>query len=707
MLRDHLSEDHADVSEPMTLALQGHKSVAIHFAASAVSQWKKVYVEAWADNALPPYVFQSASFIRFMEYYRHNKTATLPGYRIFNNSLKEYSSDLAESCSSRMLNALAVSISFDIWSKMRESFIGVRAHIITAEFERATFCLGVESFNNRHTAENIAVKVLSILQCHQLTPQNVFGMTHDSASNNTAKAFVAKTSWAVKISCIAHLASNTTKHFFKRVPSALEMLGIAKRITKLFRKSTIAAQLLLAEQQGLHQKPRALPAQSETRFNGGYIILEALVREQQPLLKALTQLQLTSPQTYKLVDKHHILDWQLLQQLVAVLKPVHHFIVIMQSREILLSDVIFQVLELQRNIKAINSKIALENSQGKGVEQPLNSFCVPMLSSLKESFDMIYHVDANAVSAFVICCALDPRGKLLRFLGAPQSTEAEEKRKTVWKKIEANMQVVLTSLNDDDKITSAPATHVDESGMVEDDDIYGTPQASTSHESSVKNFSQVIDWQSTLFLSIHVYQKIHEQLEAFQRKHTIAPDSDPCVWWALKDQDDIPLVRAYAAKWFSVQPTEVEVERDFFHSGEHSLPCTASSTHFPNLGRTYTKTRNRTKPKRVSQYAIVKHNAASLREDRAAAAMKRDVAKSEEAKRSRKASDLAEEEVNDEVTEADDEDEGDIVEPTTADLVDDGSDLESDPESPIPVEIEETDPLPQFSLRFTTTILPQ
>ncbi len=134
---------------------------------------------------------------------------------------------------------------------------------------------------------------------------------------------------------------------------------------------------------------RTLPAPSATRFNGAFLVLQALQREQKPIVQAMGEMHRA---IWKLLNNKSTIDC-----VSQVMEPMHNFIIHLQSPKNILFDKVYLLLETQTNIQKCEG----------------NPYRSPMKGALDHYFSDVLKVSASGVSAFVFCCALDPREKKL------------------------------------------------------------------------------------------------------------------------------------------------------------------------------------------------------------------------------------------------------------------------------------------------------
>lgn len=168
-----------------------------------------------ASKRLPLSFLDSPKLDDFSKKLRAFPSVDLPSARTMTRRIFPAAVDKIESRVEGNLHAAkAVSVSFDIWPKIFNSFIAVTAYCVNDKFERSSHSLDVVHFNKRHTADAVADKVLGVIGKF-IEPDKIVSITHDSASNNTATDFVKKTKWMLKFRCTLHQGSLFSKIPFK------------------------------------------------------------------------------------------------------------------------------------------------------------------------------------------------------------------------------------------------------------------------------------------------------------------------------------------------------------------------------------------------------------------------------------------------------------------------------------------------------------
>ena len=95
-----------------------------------------------------------------------------------------------------------------------------------------------------------------------------------------------------------------------------------------------------------------MPTFSETRFNGGYLVMKALLPQEDAIRMTLDALQLQYPKTWALVKDFLPPEdcWETMRMATKVLEPVHEFIINMQRRGATLSDFVIQIRRMYEGL---------------------------------------------------------------------------------------------------------------------------------------------------------------------------------------------------------------------------------------------------------------------------------------------------------------------------------------------------------------------
>ena len=487
------------------------------------SNFEEHLVRAIADCHLPASIIDRTSFKQLLLSARmlHN-SCDIPSSTTLRTKLIPKSAEKIEiELRAKVKNRIAASITFDIWSKFRNSYISVIAYIVCPEFVLNRLHFGVVEFNESHTSENIADKLIKLVENMDLSLFNdIVSVTHDAASNNTGRKFVESIPWEFKICCLAHKASNASKMIFKQDSDAKRVLEICKRLTRALGTHHLWS-AMKAVSAG---SPRVLPRFSDTRFNGGFIVFQSLLSQKERIEKAIDFVQAHNRASFLKLSKNlpqkeysaipTRMDWDIIKDLVTALQPLNDFIVEIQDRRTTLSDALMKF----RRLKLILTKAKV-----------CNTYHLQLIEAINHYFQDIEH----PLSAFTIAFALDPR--------TVKSGVSEQ----TWDKIAQQMEQFYGT---------APSKERSPVEIPTEDQEMFLAMMGLSRTNSVADLSS----GSTAKV----------QLSKF-RNWARAPMEMPldAFWNSADVKAQIPLVRRYAARFFSMQATEVENEREFSSTG--------------------------------------------------------------------------------------------------------------------------------------------
>jgi hypothetical protein len=208
--------------------------------------------------------------------------------------------------------------------------------------------------------------------------------------------------------------------------------------------------------------------------------------------------------------------------LLPVLQPAMACIVTIQSRDSLLSGALFGILKLKARLR-----------------QLLDDECAAYAKDLLRWVDHYFcGIDAPS-SAYVITAALDPRFKRLNFLSADGRIET-------WRYITEDCKLMHEHSGTANK---------------------NTEPSSVPHSQEEQILLELLgpmDGPATTTSTCLIQQEISIFRDFSAQDLQVNP---PDVWRTNLEYQRLPLLKRYAAKWFCIQPTEAENERDFSLTG--------------------------------------------------------------------------------------------------------------------------------------------
>lgn len=308
----------------------------------------------------------------------------------------------------------------DGWSSMAQnSYISLTAHIINNEWLPKSFTLATQEMEERHTAVNLAEKLISILDDWEINGK-VSTVITDNAKNvvNAVKLLPLNIdNENMDVTCAAHSLQLAISIALKDEIFS-ELIKQCSSLVGHFKHSNVAKQSLFKKQEQLGIPHQSLVQCCKTRWNSIYLMLDRLLQNRTAILNVLTDRTVTS---LYIAQKLEITEsqWLKIEILVSLLKPL--FIVTNlfcsenHSPASMVRPLLAQLMENHLKEK--------END-----DQNVTYFKRTIIHEIKERFKLGW-TETSSVSVKQIASFLDPRYKDLEF----EPIGAREKIRTVVK----------------------------------------------------------------------------------------------------------------------------------------------------------------------------------------------------------------------------------------------------------------------------------
>lgn len=485
-----------------------------------VSAAQKAFVRLTVGTCMAPHQSCHELMSSFVEEARKDSSFVVPSeWQLKQVLIPRMASSIESAIKDSVGAAESVSLGFDIWSRNHRGFIGITSHAIAGDFNPVCKVLGLFEFNDSHTGENIIKKIRESVSRFNIRLENVVAMTHDAASNNHSRKALQATPGIIRILCGAHKANSAVKFAFKTEARLAATLDTFQGLCKVFRRAPQAARQLALAQMKHYGRTIVYPSVGETRFNGGYILLRAMSKQQAAIEEAITVLnQPAYKDTYKFFQPHlpAFDSFLVCEQMVKVLEPVNEFMTSIQARGTTLAELIVQLAKFYKSVTILE--------QGRN----------PFVNVITQSFMRYFPTDIySSKSVFMVCCALDVRTchRLREFMSRKPD------RKALWAFVTSEIVRLYGATTSD-----RPAQEYSDDSSSSGDDIaeVGASDADTLVRREVRKFKSAIQSAST--------------------------ETDNVAWWR-KHNTKFPTVAMYARRIFSIQATECENERQFSSSG--------------------------------------------------------------------------------------------------------------------------------------------
>lgn len=174
------------------------------------------------------------------------------------------------------------SISIDIWaSNNKKSYLGVKIHYITKNFELKSFTLDFNYFDLSHTGKNMHSRIMEILNKFAVT--RIQSLTSDNASNNIKCAELLKEHNFKNMSflgCFAHIINLIIKSGPLKENSII--IKITDTVNNIKNSSKITESLRTLAT--IHElKYHTLVSDVATRWNSTYLMINSFVQNEKIL----------------------------------------------------------------------------------------------------------------------------------------------------------------------------------------------------------------------------------------------------------------------------------------------------------------------------------------------------------------------------------------------------------------------------------------
>ncbi|KAF3832801.1 hypothetical protein F7725_026466, partial [Dissostichus mawsoni] len=303
----------------------------------------------------------------------------------------------AASLKEKVSKLSAVCLTVDCWtSRATTSFMAVTCHFIE-DFKMSSCLLDCFEFSERHTADNLAKKLLNVAKDWKVEGKVVCCVT-DNAANITKAIQIAK--WT-HLPCLAHTINLIARDSLKGLKPILDKV---KEAVEYFHRSTVGAEKLKATQNQMGMAELRLKQDCITRWNSTYDMLKSFLKSKDAIISTLA---ITNASVSPLSQE----EWSILQEVCTILEPFQEVTVEISAESyVTASMVILLAKGLQKVTVSYQRSATTQQASDLG-----NSLCANMASRfLRMEYN---HTLGDAT-------ALDPRFKKVAFGDARAADEA-------------------------------------------------------------------------------------------------------------------------------------------------------------------------------------------------------------------------------------------------------------------------------------------
>ncbi|XP_023212104.1 zinc finger BED domain-containing protein 4-like [Centruroides sculpturatus] len=450
-----------------------------------------------------------------------------------------------------------ISITTDLWTCLQNSvsFLSFTAHWLDRDFNLTHAALNVKHFEGQHTAQNIANALQEILSRWECPLSKIHVIVHDNGRNIVKAVSEAKMNSAC---CFIHTLQLVIKDSLKIQPEIGETIAVGRKIVTHFNHSSTAQEKLKKIQEELGIAKHNLVQDITTRWNSTFYMLERLLEQKRAISLYLTDTVNISNLTAE--------QWEIVDQLLKLLKPFEEITKITSSNYSCLSEIIPHVVTLNRYCnKAVSSDLAPK----------LKFMAIAMQQGIKQRFSQI---DDN--KNYLISTLLDPRFKTNFFTNQLQKERARQ-----YILVEDLVSDYDTS--SDESVRSSPVQskrkRTDEPGQ-----SIRTSFWECYDEVVAENF---IDDDNGVGIASISKNIITGDLDKNLNIKTLKGNDDPFAWWAAHKSKFSQCLVKLTVEYLSAPASSVYSER-----------------LFSEAGNVYEGKRNRLLPKNAEKLIFLHHN---------------------------------------------------------------------------------------------------
>lgn len=469
-------------------------------------------------NQLPLSFVSSAGFKQFMNVVE--RCYAIPREDVAKKRLRLIYDNVKAQVVSELAAATSVSWTSDCWSsRAHDSYITIVVHVLDSEWTPKSFTLTTEEMEERHTADNLAARMTSIMLEFSLENKVTAVVTDNLQSAVNAVKALENVEENIGLTCAAHSLQLAVSKALG-LTQVQEVCEKASRIVRYFHQSNLASHALENMQKRLEMNTRKLIQSCRTRWNSTYEMLNRLLGNRNPTVNVLADRSIVPAATAHKLEFLEC-DWAAVESLVGLLKPL-------QVATTVLCGENGSPVSMVRPV--INSLLEKHMAACDTDNELMTQFKCVVSEELKARFAMAWDPLTSVVSARQIASCLDPRYKDL---------QAENPLARHVIRNHVRNKVLNPSSNTDADTTSGETA--EGSGL--DFLFQEQPRAHTASS----------------------------QFDLYLAESQIGHNQDAYLWWRSHEAK-YPAVAALAKRYLSIPSTSASSERTFSTAGNIVSP---------------------------------------------------------------------------------------------------------------------------------------
>lgn len=480
--------------------------------AAAITERLAAFV---ALDLRPLRVVEGIGFKQLMNYIE-------PGYvepsrtHVMSICRKKYTT-IKEELLSSLQSISNVALTTDIWtSRTVQSYLTVTVHFIADNWVMDSKVLVTREMSERHTGIHIAESLTEIAKDWNLD-RKVVAIVHDNASNMVLASDLLE-EWG-DLPCFGHtlqLAVNTGLE----ISCIRRLSGACKKTVAHFKHSVVATTALHERQMTMNIPQHSLLQEVSTRWNSMYLMYERLAEQRWAIYAVIHDEQVT-PSDKRYLDLTAD-QWDLLSQLLVVLKPLQVATTALSCEQNVSSSLIYPIIH-----GLINCHLKSDINDLPAIKK----FKETVTLQLEERF--IFDPENIAI----LSAAVDPRYHNLDFL---RSEQREDVARVLLERIEKTEKERQEAEKATEKLIEEPRAKKKNDKETALSFLLGaTSTQSAEEDNSGKG-----------------------EFERFKKEAQLHHDENALVWWKT-NQERFPVIAKIARQLLCVPATSVPSERIF------------------------------------------------------------------------------------------------------------------------------------------------
>lgn len=421
-----------------------------------------------------------------------------------------------------------VAITSDIWtSTATEAYITVTAHFIDEDWNLVSRVLSTKAMPERHTGLNIADRIRETLEEYKIPTNLVSGIVHDNASSMATAVAELEIG---HVPCFAHTLQLAVNEGLT-VDRISRLTAVGRKVVGHFKHSALAYSELKKKQDHLNVEKHQLVQDVSTRWNSTFFMYERLMEQRWAIHATFLDEKGTQNQYKYLVPSDA--QWELMGQMVTVLKPLQIATTALCESEIVSCSLIYPV---------VNGLLEHHLPISDGDSPTLKQFKRIVTQSITRRFNPSGPSTAESISIYA--SSLDPRYHQLKFLSKDQRTLTHTK-------LEEQLQELVVVAHEE--------TSTDPSMMLQSEDE--EPPRPKRKKSALEYLLGHSDENETSNVITPI-----EEFENFRREAPSRSGENALSWWKARCHQ-YPALAKLARHYLCIPATSVPAERVFSTAG--------------------------------------------------------------------------------------------------------------------------------------------